>query len=475
MKKILLILCLAVIASCAKKEKLKMQFDIIISNINLIDIKDGSITNKTIYINDGKIVDIRIPDSLVNATSENVIDGANKYVLPGFWDNHIHLRGGDSLIEENKNLLPLFIANGITTVRDAGGDLTTQVLQWRKEIENNALIGPSIYTSGPKLDGDNATWAGSLVVESVEDVTKALDSLEKIPSDFVKIYDSKISRENYLAILKQAKQRGMISSGHMPFTVELNEAVTSGIGAIEHLYYVLKGCSSKEPEITQAIINKKLGFWSAMNDLIGSYEDSTAQNTFRLLKEKNTYVVPTLHIGDILSYLDEVDHSNDPYLNIVGKGIIKTYEGRIKRALNASDNAKKSRKELNTFFKKLTKSLSDANVQLLAGSDSGAYNSYTYSGVSLHKELEAMVDSGIAPIKALQTSAYNGSKYLKKDTEVGTIEVNKTSDLVILNSNPLQEIKNTRDIYRVIKGSNIYNPVTIAKQYNCSECFTYKN
>ncbi|WP_109300267.1 amidohydrolase family protein [Aquimarina sp. AU474] len=475
MKKVLLLFCLIIIFSCAKKEKLKAQFDIIISNINLIDIKDGSITNKTIYINKGKIVDIRIKDSLINAISENNIDGTGKYVLPGFWDNHIHLRGGDSLIKENRNLLPLFIANGITTVRDAGGDLTTQVLQWRKEIKQNSLIGPTIYTSGPKLDGNKATWAGSLVVESPEDVTKALDSLQKIPSDFVKIYDSRISRENYLAILRDADKRGMISSGHMPFTVELNEAVTSGIGAIEHLYYILKGCSSKESDITQAIINKELSFWNAMSDLILSYEDSTAQRTFKLLKEKNTFVVPTLHIGDILSHLDETDHTNDPYLKIIGKGIIKTYDGRIQRALNASEEAKKSRKELNTFFKKLTKSLSNANVKLLAGSDSGAYNSYTYSGISLHKELEAMVAAGIDPLKALQTSSYNGAMYLKKDGQTGTVEIDKNSDLVILNSNPLQEIRNTRDIYRVIKGNQIYDPTTIAKQYNCTDCFTYKN
>ncbi len=456
--------------SCSNKQAIK--YDIVISNINIIDIENGSISKKTVCINSGKIVDVKVTDSLNDYISEKHIDGLGKFLLPGFWDNHIHLRGGDSLIEENKNLLPLFIANGITTVRDAGGDLTSEILRWRKEIKNNTIIGPTIYTSGPKLDGDQATWAGSLVVTSREDVTKALDSLEKIPSDFVKIYDSRISRENYLEVLKQAKERGLISSGHMPFTVELNEAVTSGIGAVEHLYYILKGCSSKEKESTQAIINKELGFWDSMDQLTTTYHDSTAQKTFQLLNNHNTYVVPTLHIGNVLSYLDEVDHTNDPYLDIVGKGIVKTYNGRIKRALSASPEARKSRKELNSFFKKLTKSLNNANVKLLAGSDSGAYNSYTYPGISLHKELEAMVAAGLDPLEALQTSSYNGSRFLQKDKEVGVIEVNKVADLVILNSNPLQEIKNTRDIYQVIKGNQIYDPKEIAKQYDCTECFT---
>ncbi|KAA1243087.1 amidohydrolase family protein [Aquimarina sp. RZ0] len=468
MKKNLFILSTLIILFGCMNDR-KEIYQTVISDINVINVADGSVDVQTVFIKNGIISKIDTIDTPGLYITDSKIDGSGKYLLPGFWDNHVHFRGGDSLVEENKNLLPLFIANGITTVRDAGGDLTENILRWKKQINSNAIVGPTIYTSGPKLDGANATWAGSLVVESYDDVTKALDSLEKIPVDFVKIYDSKISRDHYLEILKQVSDRKMISSGHMPFTVELKETINSGIGAIEHLYYILKGCSAKETEITQAIINKELSFWNAMDDLIVSYSDATAQKTFRLLKEKNTYVVPTLHIGDILSYLDEDDHTNDPYLEIIGKGIIKTYDGRIKRALNTSDDAKKSRKELNAFFKDLTKLLQDAGVKLLAGSDCGAYNSYTYPGVSLHKELEAMVNAGLSPIEAIQNSSYNGSKFLKKDTISGTIEIGKVSDLIILYSNPLQNIKNTRDIHRVIKGTKIYDPKEIIKQIGKSK------
>ncbi|MHA7057666.1 amidohydrolase family protein [Aquimarina sp. M1] len=458
--------------SCSNEEK--VHYDTVISNINVIQVENGNISKKTVYSNQGKILKLATVDSTHKYLTENRIDGAGKFLLPGFWDNHIHLRGGDSLVEENKKLLPLFIAHGITTVRDAGGDLTPEILEWKQEILDKIVIGPTIYTSGPKLDGANATWAGSLTIESPEDVKKALDSLEKIPSDFVKIYDSRITRENYLEILKQSKKRGMISSGHMPFTVELDETIHAGIGSIEHLYYVLKGCSTKESEITRAIANKKLSFWNAMDDLMSSYDNTIAQKTFENLKNKNTYVVPTVHIGNVLSHLDEVDHIKDPHLKIMGEGIVKTYQGRIKRALNASEKAKKSRKELNAFFKTLTKSLQDADVQLLAGSDSGAYNSYVYPGISLHKELEALVSVGLSPLEALQTSAYHGSRFLKKEISVGTIEVGKLSDLVILNSNPLEDIKNTRDIYKVLKDGQVYDPKEITKQYNCQECFTFK-
>ncbi len=451
----LIFLMFFVLLNCS--EQSKENYDLIIKNGNVIDIVSGEINQQDIYILNGRIKKI-IEHSLQNVNAKEILDATGKYILPGFWDNHVHFRGGDSLIPANKEFLKLFVKNGITTVRDAGGDLTASVLEWKEQISKEELMGPTIYTSGPKIDGPNARWAGSLPVGNDDDVMIALDSLQQIGTDFVKLYDSTISGELYLETIQEAERKDMITSGHMPFTVELHEAVDAGLDAIEHLYYVLKGCSSEETEITQAIFRKELSFWKSMERLINTYDDSMAESTFNKLKYNDVYVVPTLHIGNVLSYLDEEDHQNDAYLKLMDDGIIKTYEERIRGVLNASDKSKKDRKELNTLFKKLTKSLSDADVKLLAGSDCGAYNSYTYPGISLHNELEAMVFVGMSPLKALQTSAYNGSHFLKKNDDSGTLEEGKVSGIVILNSNPLEKIKNTRDIYRVIIKNSIIDP-----------------
>ena len=243
----------------------------------------------------------------------------------------------------------------------------------------------------------------------------------------------------------------------MPFTVELDDAVGAGIDAIEHLYYIMKGCSSEETKITQQLIAKKIGFWNAMPALMSTYQDSTAQATFANLKENNVYVVPTLHIGKVLSYLDEVDHSQDDYLKYISPSLQKTYDGRIQRALKASEKARQDRKDLDTFFGQLAKSLNDAGVGLLAGSDSGAYNSYTYPGISLHKELEEMVANGIPPLEVLRSSAYNGSKFLKKDADYGGINEGKISDIAILEANPLEDISNTKRIFSLVQGTKVFD------------------
>ncbi|MBQ4914790.1 amidohydrolase family protein [Maribacter sp. MMG018] len=448
------LLLISTLISC--KSEPQILYDIAIQNVHLIDLETGKVNNMDIYLNGDRVAKIDPTGDNTEPKANRIIDGSGKYVLPGFWDNHVHFRGGDSLISANKNFLKLFMANGITTVREAGGDLTSSIMEWKTAIENNDLIGPTIFTSGPKIDGPGATWAGSLEVENDTDIVNALDSLQAIPVDFVKLYDSRISGDNYLKTIKEADKRDLITSGHMPFTLELDATIDAGIDAIEHLYYIMKGCSSDEEEITEQLVSKEIGFWDAMPLLQSTYSDTTAMKTFANLKKHNVFVVPTLHIGRVLSYLDEVDHSTDPYLQYMSLGIQKTYKGRIDRVKNASEKQVADRKALDRFFGQLAHTLNKNGVSLLAGSDSGAFNSYTYPGISLHKEMEAMVAAGISPLDALRTSTYNGAKFLKKDSDYGTITKGKIADMVLLNSNPLEDIKSTKDIFMVLKKGKPY-------------------
>lgn len=461
----LLLFFLLIIISC--KKEATPQYDLAITNAQVIHLETGQIENQNIFISNGRIEAVMPVDSK-DFEAKDTIDASGKFVLPGFWDNHIHLRGGDTLINNNENFLKLFIANGITTVRDAGGDLTHAVMDWKTQIASEELVGPTIFTAGPKIDGPNGSWAGSLEVESQADVVKALDSLESLNVDFVKIYDSRISADNYLAAIEEAKKRGFTVSGHMPFTVTLDETINAGMDGIEHLYYIMKGCASNEIEVTEKLNQGEIGFWGAMPALMDGYSDSTAQTTFNTLKQNDVFVVPTLHIGHTLSYLDEVDHSNDEYLKYMGSGIIQTYQGRIRSALNSSEEARENRKQLDSFFGELAKCLNSAGVQLLAGSDSGAFNSYTYPGISLHKELQAMVENGISPLDALRTSSVNGAKFLNQTEDYGEISKGKISDLVILEANPLENIENTQMIYSVIKGSQLFSKSDLKELQNKS-------
>ncbi|WP_288342158.1 amidohydrolase family protein [uncultured Roseivirga sp.] len=441
------------IIACQPKDSV----DILITHAEVIDVETGEIwSNQLIGINDGTIVFIS-DDDAKDYYAKETIDANGKYVIPGLWDMHIHFRGGEELVEENKSLIPLFLANGITGVREAGGDMTQKIFEWQDAIEAGNMKGPKIFTSGPKLDGPGGTWAGSIPVTTQEEAVEAVDSLIDLGSDFVKLYDSRISRDAYIWILEEAKRRGIKTSGHMPFSVMLDEAVEAGLGSVEHLYYVLKGTSTEEQEVTDDVIAGKASFWGSMNRLMATTTKEQEQAAFNLLRDNNTYVTPTLYIGNVLTYLKEVDHTNDQYLNYVGDGIIDTYKGRIRSALNANEEFTQMRIDLNNTFVNLVPKLHKAGVTLMAGSDCGASNSYVYPGESLHGELKALVDAGLPEIEALKAATINGAKFLEVDDFYGSLKAGKSGDLLILNENPLEDISNTQNISRMVLQGKVYS------------------
>jgi imidazolonepropionase-like amidohydrolase len=191
MKKVkhLILTCLALcFLQTAYAQTPQQKYSFLITNANIVDVIDGKILkNKLLAISNDTIKDIADAKMVHKYQAEQYIDATGKFILPGLWDMHVHFRGGDTLIEANKALLPLYLVYGITTVRDAGGDITPAIMQWREQIQAGTLAGPKIFTSGPKIDGPEPSWSGSIEVETPEQVRNALDSLQKIKVDYVKI------------------------------------------------------------------------------------------------------------------------------------------------------------------------------------------------------------------------------------------------------------------------------------------------
>ncbi|PRY12783.1 amidohydrolase family protein [Pontibacter ummariensis] len=456
-----MLLCGSLLLSCATSKQ--ETYDLLLTNVNVVDVETGSLLpGQTVVIEEGIIQEITDAPSKSRYRAETVIDAQGKYLIPGLWDNHVHLRGGEALEEENKNLLPLFVANGVTTVRDAGGDLYPAIRQWKEQTAAGILTGPRILTAGPKLDGPNPTWQGSIEVATVAEVPAALDSLQQLGVDFVKIYDSTISGDVFLAIVEEAEKRGMQVSGHMPFSVKLSDAMAKGLDATEHLYYAFKAASAKEDSISNVIIarektDKPVGFYTALGWLYDTYAPARAQQLFQQMAENNTAVVPTLYISQVLDNLKYEDHSQDSYLPYMGEGIVKTYERRINSAKRQSDEWTAFVQKLKAKFESMVPEMQEAGVTILAGSDAGAYNSYVYPGISLHKELEKLVEAGLTPAQALRTATINGARFMGKADQFGTVAQGKTADLVLLEQNPLEDIKHTQDIHSVILGGKVYS------------------
>jgi imidazolonepropionase-like amidohydrolase len=437
----------------------KESHDLVITNVNIVDVNSGEIiSNRTIAIQGDTIARIIKTEEEQNFEGREHLDASGKYVLPGLWDNHVHFRGGDTLIQENKDLLPLFLAYGITTVRDAGGDITPSVLEWKNKIANRELDGPTIFSSGPKLDGDKPAWPGSIKVSDSSDISAALDSLEKLGVDYVKMYDGNLSAENYYGIIEAAEKRRLKTTGHMPMSANFMKAVSLGLDGAEHMYYPLKACSPAADSLTKL----DLGY-GMIAPLIDTYDPELADKVFEKMSEENVFVTPTLYIGKTLAEILEVDHQQDSLLNYIGPGIEKTYQGRIEGAKRAKASGSKMREKMEEISARMIEPMENAGVKILAGSDCGAFNSYVYPGESLHGELNALVQAGLSNSQALRTSIVHGPEFFDLGKNYGSVSSGKVADILILNRNPLENIKNLNNIDYVIKAGKVYDKAKLNK------------
>lgn len=448
MKKLSTLLLVIIFISC--QNRLTEEVDLLLLHVNVIDVASGTITeDQLVAIKGDTIAAVVSSDNADNYTAKETIDATDQFVMPGLWDNHVHFRGGDSLISENEVFLKMFLDFGITTVRDAGGDITPAVIDWRKKIAAGTMAGPTIFTSGPKLDGSKPAWAGSIKIDSVNDITPALDSLQSIGTDYVKLYDGNLTKEMFYEIIKAAESRGLKTTGHMPMSGDINTAIDLGLDGSEHLYYILKACSPLADSLTEL----GLGY-AMMSTILETYDPKLAATVFKKLADNKVTVTPTLYIMKVLAELADTDHSTDSLLSKMGDGIIATYQRRIEGAKRAKASGNTSRYEMRELVKTIMRPMYDAGVNIVAGSDCGASNSHVYPGESLIGELRQMVVMGLTPQEALTTSVINGPKFFDLDN-YGSVEKGKVADLLVLNANPLEDIDNLLEKAFVLKGGEI--------------------
>jgi imidazolonepropionase-like amidohydrolase len=426
--------------------------DLLIRGANVVDVARGRITQRQSVVVRGDSIVAVGPDRALARRFEakQNIDAAGKFVMPGLWDMHVHFGGGQDLIAENKALLPLYVAYGVTAVRDCAADISASVLEWRDAVANRQLLGPTIFTSGPKLEGYKPIWKGTLEVGTPAEVNAALDKLHGMRVDFVKITDNTLKPDIFLYAVKEAKRRGLRTSAHTPYALTIDQAVDDGLSSIEHIDYLIKAGSPKEAAIGANYAAGKLSYGAATDAFVDSFDAAYARKAYRRLAAKGVYVTPTLNMGRILAFLDREDHSRDEGLAYIGPGLRKTYEWRIERAAKATPEQVAARHKEHELSMKVLPMLQHAGIPILAGTDAGYLNSFNYPGEGLHDELELYVKAGLTPQQALVSSVVTGPRFLGHADRYGAIATGKAADILILDANPLKSVAATRRIEAVV-------------------------
>lgn len=365
-----------------------------------------------------------------------LIEGRGKFLIPGLWDMHVHLW-------HPQNQLPMYVAHGVTGVRDMGSDFR-RVSSWRKDVLAAKAIGPHIVTSGPPVTGkpSDDDKLPSILATTPDEGRRAVDRLEDMGVDFIKIL-SNVPRDAYIALAERARHEEIDFAGHVPSSVTAWEVVDARQNSIEHMFGLVR-IFADDPD-----------------KALETFNEAKAIDFFERSKTFATWQVPTLTLWQRMAYLDAAARMKDPRLARVPAAIRATWpkpEAELKDAAGEGVPVLRSQVELLT---RLVRLMQDCGVGILAGTDTG--DPYTIPGVTLQQELELLVKAGLTPAQALNTATFLPAKYLRWDESVGRIRPGFVADLVLLDADPLADIRNISKVAGVAARGRYLTRASIAR------------
>jgi hypothetical protein len=391
-----------------------------ITGVNVVDVVDGRIVPNSMVTISGQTI-TSVTQNSAPPTGARVLDGQGKFLIPGLWDMHAHIQGNE------KAWLPLYVANGVTGIRDMGADLDF-ILDIREASSSGRTLGPRIVAAGPILDDAPGDWPLRIRVRNPDEGRAAVQLLKRRGVDLIKVHNF-TPRDVFFAIVDEARRQQLPVAGHVPLKVTIQEGVDAGMVTIEHM--------SEDGRV-----------WKACSDG-AQYRPDACRPFFEMLARRHVWQTPTLValaelavIGTPASAIspDQLAYANKRFLEF--------------HAANQSFFLKRPEivgimKNLAEVAKVVTRDMAAAGVGILAGCDA------MIAGFCVHDELSTMVAGGMTPAAALQTATVNPARYLGREMTLGTIAAGRLADLVLLDANPLQDIANVRRIRAVFTAGRL--------------------
>jgi hypothetical protein len=401
---------------------------LVITHVTVIETRGGAPQpDMTVSIRDDRIVAIA-KSTTDDGKGVQGLDGRGKYLIPGLWDMEVHLSWTTS------SALPLLVAEGVTDVRDMGGDLG-QIEGWRAQIAAGSLVGPSILRTGPMLNGKSFNQY-QMVVGTPDEARGVVRTLKFLGMDGLSL-ERRVPRDVYFALLEEAKKEGIPIGGHVPLEVTPGEASEAGQVTIENAETIITGVLP--PETPEEELP------AAADAFISS---EAAQKLFARFFANNTACTPVLFSFQWSLRAAEPAVPDDPRMRYVAKSL-RGFAGE-------HPVPPAELKLLSGMFPemmKLVSRMNQAGVTLLAGTDIAGPR---IPGFSLQDELSTLVSAGLSPIEALRTATLNPARVLHRTDDFGSVDVGKIADLVLVDGDPTQSIGNVSRISAVILKGRLF-------------------
>lgn len=416
---------MAALAEISNRISPQQKGALVITNANLIDgtgkdvLKDAAIV-----IENGRIASVGSRSSVRIPKGAKVFDAQGKYVLPGLWEMHAHF--------EQVEWGPVYLAAGVTTVRDVGNEFEFMT-SVRDAIKQGRGLGPRILLAGI-VDGDSPSALGVIRANTPEEARAVVNRYYKAGFQQIKIYSS-IKPEILREITAEAHRLGLTVSGHVPRGMNAIQAVEAGIDQINHIQYLPAVLAPKDFKPAPGVVPKI------------DFDSPEVKQTIRFFKDHNTVIDPTVALFEWFLRPARV-----PYAEI------EPGAAKLPRELYAPINntgvppeREASGRDTLKMFLDIIGALHRAGIPIVAGTDQ------VVPGHSLRREIELYVQAGFTPMEAIQAATIVPARVMKMDKDSGTIETGKFADLILVDGNPLENIRNIRNTRYVVANGRMYD------------------
>ena len=460
------LLLLVVLVTCWSNLETSAQEAFVIRNVSAIDAVNGLRRHVNVVIRGDRIQAVTPEAESTDTENATTIDGTGKYLIPGLWDAHVHLSYDP---EVTPVMLRLFLVNGVTSIRDTGGQLPL-VLPWRDKARKDPRNLPRVMLAGPLLDGKPTVYDGSsrtnpglgVGAGTVEEAVRLVDEFAAAGVDLIKAYEM-LSPQAFKAVVHRASVRGLQVTGHVPLSMDVISASNAGLRSMEHLRNLEMSCSSESAQLLE--IRRRLlkegaqDLGSVLRGRIHRVQRIRAVNTqdatvrervIRALAENGTWQIPTLTIlADQHERFHTRAHWPDTVKYLPAPVRQRWLQNRARRRPTSS------RSPFSEWAFDMIGHLSRAGVGMMAGTDCPI--ALLTPGYSLHEELRLFVKAGLTPLQALETATLKPAQYFHLEGELGIIRENMRADLILLDANPLDDIDNTRRIRAVVRDGKLHD------------------
>ncbi len=376
-------------------------------NVNVVPMdRERVIENQTVIVRDGRIAEIGSAGKIKVPDGATRIDGTGKYLMPGLAEMHGHIPPPNAPKAYTEAVLYLYVANGITTVRGMLG--APNQLELRDKANRGEIVSPTLYLAGPSFNGNS--------VNSPEQAVSMVRQQKQEGWDLLKVHPG-LTRDEYDAMAKTAKEVGIRFAGHIPAEVGLIHALEMGQETIDHVD----------------------GYIEYLNGEAAKVDEAKLADVVRRTKAAGAWIVPTMALWETLIGLPDLNTlAAMPELKYAPPQQVEQWKTLHKNRLNHSDFDRKKAELIATNRMRILKALHDGGVRILLGTD--APQQFSVPGFSIHREMAHMVKCGFTPYQIIQSGTKNVGDYYKGRDNFGVIETGKRADFILVDGNPLKDV-----------------------------------